>query len=170
MFVKRRFAFVLALSTALILSGCGFKLRGSGTQADLPFRTIHVTLPESSSLGTELRRNIAAGATTIASDPKADEAVIEVLSESKDKEVLSLNSQGRVREYTLYYRVAFRVKAGKGAELLPATQIVIKRVLNFNEAQVLAKEMEEASLYRDMQTDMVQQVLRRISALKPAGQ
>ncbi|OGB25452.1 MAG: hypothetical protein A3I66_15505 [Burkholderiales bacterium RIFCSPLOWO2_02_FULL_57_36] len=170
MFVKHRFAFVLALSAALMLSSCGFKLRGSGTQADLPFKTVHVGLPDSSSLGTELRRNIAAGATAIATDPRKAEAVIEVLSETRDKEVLSLNSQGRVRENALFYKVVFRVKDGKSAELLPATEIVIKRVLSFNESQVLAKETEEASLYREMQSDMVLQILRRIAALKPAAQ
>lgn len=170
MLAKRRFALVLAAGAALTLSGCGFKLRGSGTQADLPFRTIHVALPESSSLGVELKRNIAAGATMIATDPKKADAVLDVLSETRDKEVLSLNSQGRVREHALYYRVTFRVRDAKGAELLPATGIIIKRVISFNESQVLAKETEEASLYRDMQSDMVRQILRRIAALKPAGQ
>ncbi|MFN0162016.1 MAG: LPS assembly lipoprotein LptE, partial [Burkholderiales bacterium] len=37
----------------------------------------------------------------------------------------------------------------------------------FNDTQVLAKESEEALLYRDMQTDMVQQVLRRLAATAP---
>lgn len=170
MFAKRRFAFVLALSTALILSGCGFKLRGSGGQADLPFRTVHVGLPDSSPLGTELRRNIAAGTTAIATDPKKADAVVEVLSETRDKEVLSLNSQGRVREHALYYKVNFRVRDSAGTELLPSTEIVIRRVISFNESQVLAKETEEASLYREMQSDMVRQMLRRIAALKPAAQ
>lgn len=169
MLAKRRFACVLAVTTALLLSGCGFKLRGSGTQADLPFKTVHVALPESSSLGAELRRYIAAGGTTaIATDPKTAEAVIEVLSETRDREVLSLNSQGRIREYALYYRAAFRVKGRNNADLLPATSIAIKRSISFNESQVLAKETEEAALYRDMQADMARQMLRRIAALQPA--
>jgi LPS-assembly lipoprotein len=170
MLAKRRFVCVTAALTALMLSGCGFKLRGSGAQSELPFKTIHVALPEASSLGADLKRNIAAGATAIATDPKSADAVIEVLSETRDKEVLSLNSQGRVREHALYYRVVFRVKDRKGAELLPPTNIVIKRSISFNESQVLAKEAEEAKLYRDMQSDMARQMLRRIAALKPGPQ
>jgi LPS-assembly lipoprotein len=168
MTAKRRFVFLLPLAAAVVLSGCGFQLRGSGTQSDLPFRTIHVALPETSALGTELRRNIAAGATTVATDPKTADATLEVLSETRDKEVLSLNSQGRIREHALYYRVVFRLKDPKNAELIPASEIVVRRVISFNESQVLAKEMEEAALYRDMQSDMARQMLRRIAALKPA--
>jgi LPS-assembly lipoprotein len=164
---KRRFVQLLAVTSALILSACGFQLRGSGSQSDLPFKTIHVALTETSPLGTELRRNIAAGATTIAADPKTAGAIVEVLSETRNKEILSLNSQGRVRENALYYRVAFRVKDRKNTDFLPPTEIVVKRVISFNESQVLAKEMEEASLYRDMQSDMVRQMLRRIAALNP---
>jgi LPS-assembly lipoprotein len=169
MIAKRRFVFVFAVTTALMMSGCGFQLRGSGTQSDLPFRTIHVALPETSSLGTDLRRSIGAGATTNAADPKTAEAVVEVLSETRNKEILSLNSQGRVRENALYYRVVFRVKDRKNSDFLAPTEIAIKRVISFNESQVLAKEMEEASLYRDMQRDMAWQILRRIAALTPTA-
>jgi LPS-assembly lipoprotein len=169
-FARPRLVYVAALVTALMLSGCGFKLRGSGGTANLPFKTIHVGLPDASPLGTELRRNIAAGdSTTIAADPKSAEAIVDVLSETRDKEILSLNSQGRVREHALLYRVVFRVRGENNSVLIPPTELVIRRSISFNESQVLAKETEEASLYRDMQSDMVRQILRRIAALKPAG-
>ena len=170
MFSKNHLIHVFALTAVLMLAGCGFQLRGSGTQSDLPFRTMYVALPETSPLGTALRRNIGAGATTITADAKAAEAVVEVLSETRNKEVLSLNSQGRVRENALFYRVTFGVKASNGTNFLPPTEIVLKRVISFNESQVLSKEMEEESLYRDMQGDMARQILRRIAALKPAAQ
>jgi LPS-assembly lipoprotein len=170
MLIKRRFALALALAPLVTLSACGFTLRGSGPQARLPFRTVYVGFPETSPFGRELRRNIVGtGGTTIVEDPKAAEASIDVLSESRDKVILSLNSQGRVREYTLNYRLSFRVKDNKGAELLPPTDLIVSRTLTFNESQVLAKEAEEATLYRDMQTDLVQQILRRIAAIKPGA-
>jgi LPS-assembly lipoprotein len=101
-------------------------------------------------------------------DRKQADAALEVLSEGRDKQVLSLNSQGRVREYTLLYRLSFRVVDKEGRQLLAPTELVIRRIQSFNESQVLAKEAEEATLYREMQSDLVQQVLRRISAIKPA--
>lgn len=163
--MKRRAA--LALTTALMLSACGFQLRGANGKAALPFRTIYLGIPDSSPLGIELRRNIrASGDTTIVTNPKEAEAIIEVLQESRDKATLTLNTQGRVREYSLYYKLRFRVKDNKDKELLAPTEITLKRDLSFNESQIIAKEKEEEMLYRDMQSDLVQQILRRLAVLK----
>lgn len=166
--VRRRLMCLLVLATAVTLSACGFQLRGSNHLAGLPFKTIFIGFPETSSLGNELRRNIRGnGDTLIATDAKAAEVVLEALSESREKVVLSLNSQGRVREYSLYYKLRFRVKDNQDREVLAPTEIVLKRDITFNEAQVLAKEREEELLYRDMQSDLVQQIMRRLSAVKP---
>lgn len=163
--MKRRAA--LALSTALMLSACGFQLRGSNGQASLPFKTIYIGTAETSPLGIELRRYIrASGDTTVVTDQKQAQATIEVLNETREKATLTLNTQGRVREYSLYYRVKFRVKDSKEKELLAPTELVLKRDISFNESQVIAKEKEEEMLYRDMQSDVVQQILRRLTALK----
>ncbi|HYC42872.1 MAG TPA: LPS assembly lipoprotein LptE [Noviherbaspirillum sp.] len=163
--MKRRA--ILALSTALMLSACGFQLRGSNGQATLPFQTIYIGTAETSPLGIELRRYIrASGDTAVVTDQKQAQATIEVLNEAREKATLTLNTQGRVREYSLYYRVKFRVMGNKGNELLAPTELVLKRDISFNESQVIAKEKEEELLYRDMQSDVVQQILRRLTALK----
>ncbi|MGH8807084.1 MAG: LPS assembly lipoprotein LptE [Noviherbaspirillum sp.] len=165
--MKRRAACILAL--AATLSACGFQLRGSNGQAALPFKTIFLGVPESSPLGIELKRYIrASGDTAIVTEPKAAQAIIDVLSESREKTTLSLNTQGRVREYSLFYKVRFRVKDNAEKELLAPTEITLKRDISFNESQVIAKEKEEETLYRDMQSDVVQQILRRVAALKSA--
>lgn len=169
MHMKRRIAYALMVATAVMLSACGFQLRGSNGQANLPFRTIYVAIPDTSSLGNELKRYIrASGETAVATEPQTAQAIVELLSETREKVILSLNTQGRVREYALLYKVRFRVKDNKDNELLAPTEITLKRNISFNEAQVIAKEKEEELLYRDMQSDLVQQILRRLAALKPA--
>ena len=161
-------ALSLALLAMLLVSACGFKLRGSGPQPELPFKTLFLGFAETSPLGIQLRRNLSAtGNVKVVTDRKDADAIMEVLTDVKDKQVLSLNSQGRVREFTLLYRLGFRIVDNKGRELLAPTQIVIRRIQTYNENQVLAKEAEEATLFREMQSDLVQQVLRRISAIKP---
>ncbi len=165
--MKRRA--VLALSTALMLSSCGFQLRGTNGQSELPFKTIYLGIAENSPLGIELRRNIrASGNTVVVNEPKEAQAIIEVLNESREKATLSLDTRGRIREYSLYYKLRFRVKDGADKELLAPTEITLKRDLSFNEEQIIAKEKEEEMLYRDMQTDLVQQILRRLVALRTA--
>jgi LPS-assembly lipoprotein len=160
----RAAAMLLLAST---LSACGFQLRGSSGQFNMPFHSIYTSFPETSPLGTELKRNLRALDVVIESDAAKAEALFDVLSEARGKQILSLNSQGRVREYLLTYTLVFRVRNAKGKELLGPTEITLKRSLSFNETQVLAKESEEALLYRDMQTDLVQQILRRLAAIKP---
>ena len=159
----------VALLAMLVLSACGFRLRGTGPQPDLPFKTLFVSYNATSPFGVQLRRNLDAMSNIeVVNDRKQADAALEVLSEGRDKQVLSLNSQGRVREYTLLYRLNFRVVDKEGRQLLAPTELVIRRIQSFNENQVLAKEAEEATLYREMQSDLVQQVLRRVDAIKPA--
>jgi LPS-assembly lipoprotein len=155
------------LMLAALLSACGFKLRGSDGQFNMPFQSIYLGFPDTSPLGTELKRNLRAQ-TTVALDPKVADAQLDVISESRGKTILSLNSQGRVREYSLTTTLVFRVRNKIGVEILAPTEITLKRSISFNETQTLAKESEEALLYRDMQTDLVQQILRRLAAIKPA--
>lgn len=165
---RRTFLAYASTGAALaLLSACGFHLRGSNGEADLPFKTILLGFPDTSPLGAELKRNIRANGTAIVTDPKLAEAIFEVVSESREKVILSLSSTGRVREYTLYYKLKFRVRDNQNKELLAPTEIILKRDISFNDAQVLAKEAEEGLLYRDMQSDMVQHILRRMAALKP---
>jgi LPS-assembly lipoprotein len=155
---------LVAALLAVALSACGFTLRGSRT---LPFTTIYLSAGGNSALSAELARNIRVGTSTKVVPARTDAAaVLDILGETRDKEILSLNAQGRAREYTLRYRLSFKVHDGKGHDFIPATEIAVQRDITFNDSEVLAKESEEAMLYRDMQTDLVQQILRRLAAVK----
>ena len=159
---------VSVVLAAAVLAGCGFQLRGTNGQYNLPFQSIWLSFPETSPLGTELKRNLRAAETVrIESDASRAQALFDVLAESRGKTILSLNSLGRVREYTLSYTLVFRVRDANNRELLAPTELTLRRNIAFDESQVLAKESEEALLYRDMQADLVQQIMRRLAAIKP---
>lgn len=154
---------LLLLALILTLGACGFQLRGA---AQLPFQTLYVDA-SGSQVGPDLQRGLRHGSNVkIANTPGEAQAVLRVLGENREKRILSLNASGRVSEFLLFYRLSFHVHDGKGKELMPVQQIELKRDLSFNDAQVLAKEQEEILLYKDMQNDAVQQVIRRLSAVK----
>jgi LPS-assembly lipoprotein len=157
-----------ALLIAASLTACGFQLRGSHGSYNMPFHSLYLNFPDTSPLGTELKRNLRASDQVKIVD-KADQAEAQflVLGETRNKSILSLNSQGRVREYLLGYTLQFTVRDAKGNVLLAPTEITLHRNMSFDETQVLAKESEEALLYRDMQGDLVQQIIRRMAAIKP---
>jgi len=161
---------VFTLAFALLLAACGFQLRGT---AQLPFDTLYMPPTTVPGVALDLKRNIQSGTNTkVIDDPKNAEAVLEFLQETREKHILSLAATGRVREFQLRYRVTFRVHDGKGGEFLPASTVQLTRDISFDDAVVLAKETEEQLLYRDMQFDMVQQIMRRLAAAqrpKPAA-
>jgi LPS-assembly lipoprotein len=147
----------------LLLAGCGFRLRGT---AEVPFQTVYVP-GATSGIALDLKRNIQVGTKArVVDDPKAADAVLQFTEETREKEILSLTGTGRVREFQLRYRVGFRVHDGKGADYVPPSKIQLTRDVTFNDAEILAKEQEEQLLFRDMQTDMVQQIMRRLAAAK----
>lgn len=163
-------ALTLAAMLTATLSACGFHLRGSDGAYTLPFATVFITLPEASPLASNLKRNISSGGETeIAATRDSADAVIDVIRDpetTRGKTILSLASNGRVSEYLLSYTVIFRVLDREENELLGPTTITLTRPIDFNSSQLLAKETEEAGLYRDMRNDLVQQMIRRIAAIK----
>lgn len=157
---------LIALLCTLLIAGCGFQLRGA---ANLPFDTLYVRAPDGSQFAQQFRRIIAAGSgTRIVNDPKAATATLVLVSEAREKNILSLSGTGRVREFQLRYKMAYRLLDKSGVETLPASEIVLTRDFSFNDQETLSKEAEEALLFRDMQSDAVQQLVRRLQAAKLA--
>lgn len=156
----------ISMMLALLVAACGFQLRGA---QPLPFASLYIPA-ETFETGALLKRNIRAlGSTQLVETPQEAQAVFTLIGEAREKVVLSLSGTGRVREFQLRYRLAFRVHDLKGREFIAPTEIILTRDISFADERVLAKEQEEGLLYRDMQTDMVQQLMRRLAAAKTEG-
>ena len=162
-----RRVFLLAVASTAGLSACGFALRKAPNYA---FQTIFNSAPETSTLGTELNRNLEAGGKVkVIRDARLiDQAdvVLDVLLDQREKTVVGVNASGQVREFQLRTRFRFQLRTLKGKLLIPPAEILLQRDISFNESAVLAKETEEQLIYRDMQSDIVQQILRRLAAVK----
>jgi len=157
------------LLCTLLLAGCGFQLRGT---VSLPFETLYVQAPAGSQFASQFKRTVSSGTgTRIVDNAKAAEATLVVLSELREKNILSLSGGGRVSEYQLRYRMSYRLLDKNAVETFPATEIELKRDFSYSDTEALSKESEEALLYRDMQSDAVQQLVRRlqVARLKPAS-
>ncbi|MEF8700162.1 MAG: LPS assembly lipoprotein LptE [Candidatus Accumulibacter sp. UW26] len=153
-------AFVLAL-----LVGCGFQLRGSYA---LPFDSLYLAMPDHSVLGAQLRRTIrAAGTTRLASTANDAQATFLPTAEYRDRVILSVSGTGRVSELRLLYRYTYRITDDKGRDLVPSGSVELFRDLTYDDSNVLAKQQEESLLWRDMESDLVQLLMRRLAAAKP---
>jgi LPS-assembly lipoprotein len=155
---------LLPLAAVALLAGCGFQLRQA---PDFAFKSIYVGTAPTSALGKELKRNIeSGGAVSVVTTPAAAQVVLDVLNEQREKVVVGLNASGQVREFELRIRLRFRLRTPDGKELIPESEIVQQQDISYNESAALAKESEEQLLYRSMQTDIVQQLMRRLAAVK----
>ena len=161
-----RRAWLAGAAAITALSGCGFALRGA---ANLPFNTMYAGFAESSSLGQELRRSLEASSVRVITNNRqldAAQVILDVLTDQREKTVVGVNTTGQVREFQLRVRFKFKLRTKEGKELIAETELLQQRDISFNESGALAKEAEEAILYRSMQSDIVQQALRRLASVK----
>ena len=164
---RARRGVLLALASSILTGGCGFQLRQA---PEFVFRKVFLNAQPNSPLAAELRRSLGADGkvAVITEAARLNEAdvVLDFLQEQREKVVVGLNASGQVREFQLRTRLKFRLRTPKGKDLIGDTELLLSRDISFNEAAVLAKEAEEGLLYRDMQSDIVQQLMRRLSAVK----
>jgi LPS-assembly lipoprotein len=159
-----RYAVAVALAGAL--AACGFHLRGDVTYA---FSTLYINAPPNTPFAADLKRALSGGSTTLTDNAAAAQAILDLSNITDDKQVLSLSGGGRAREYLLTKRLTFALHDAVGKDWLPAGEVVVRRQYTFNESEVLAREAEEAKLLKEMQSDAVQQVVRRLQAAKKPG-
>ena len=158
-------ALPLAGGTTALAAGCGFALRRT---PDLQFRAIQLSgFKPRSPLADELRTSINASPTTLVVDTAAQaQVVLEALEDAREKVVVAISPVGQVTEFRLRERFVFRLRSVSGRELIPRTEILQTRDLSYTESAALAKEQEEAFLFRAMQSDIVSQVLRRLASVQ----
>jgi len=153
---------ILLLAAALLFSACGFHLRGDYS---LPYRTLYLALPPGSEVGVQLKQMLASSASTkLVDSPIGAEAILIQLLDNRDRIILSIDANGLAREVRLRLRYAYRIVDGKGRELVPASTIEMIRDMTYSDSYVLAKGQEELLLWNDLQQELGQQLLRRLSA------
>jgi LPS-assembly lipoprotein len=166
--LNRRSIVQAAMGAAVVsLAGCGFTLRGAQSYA---FGSLYINGSDKSLLLIELRRALqSSGDLRVITDTRQlaeAQVVLDVISDQREKTVVGVTSSGQVRELQLRQRFTFRLRNKEGKELIPDTELLLRREISFNESAVLSKEAEEGVLYRNMQSDIVQQVQRRLGAVR----
>ena len=165
--MQRRLILSLAGTGALLTAGCGFRLRGTPNFA---FKSIYVNAPQGSGLVDDLRLALTANSAlrviTVPQQMLEADVILDVLADRREKTVLGTSSAGQVREFQLRVIFSFRLRTPQDKDLIELAEVQQQRDISYSESAALAKENEEALLYRDMQSDLVQQVMRRLSSVR----
>jgi len=156
---------LLLLLTVSLLTACGFHLRGD---AGMPFEKLHLRVADPGTLFIrDLRRSLEASKVVLVGTAEQADVVLEIASEVPEKQILTLGGTGRVNEFRLTYRVSFRAFDLQQQDWIPAEEIALRRDYSYDDTKVLAKEAEENLLYKSMRSEMVQQIVRRLSRSRP---
>ena len=157
----RRSLLVAAASGALV--GCGFQLR---QPPRLAFSSIAlVGFAPRSPLAEEFRRQLAQQVRVLDTPDKA-QVVLQALLDVRERSVVASTSAAQVREMQLRLKFNFRAHTPGGRELISKVELLLARDLSYTEVAALAKETEDTELFREMQADVVGQVLRRLAAVQ----
>jgi LPS-assembly lipoprotein len=148
------------------LTACGFHLRGP---SDIPFESIFI---EGNTLviSKDLKQSLKTSEIQILPSSENAELRLELVGEENEKRILSLAGTGTVNEFELYYRVHYRTKLADQATWSEVHTIESRRDFTYSDANLLAKQTEEKKLNENMQKDVVNSIMRRLSALKKRPQ
>lgn len=164
---RRRLLGAGVLAASAMLGGCGFALRAAPT---FSFQVMRVTGLENGGVTRALRGALeSSGVRTIGSSTAAPglapQVLLVVLVDQVERAVVGQTADGRVRELQLRTRYRFRLETPSGRTLIEDNELLMERDLSFSETAALSKSAEQDLSFRDMQTDIVQQVLRRLAAV-----
>lgn len=164
MALARRSFLFSALAFSMFTGGCGWHLRG---QVTLPFNTLYVNMPVNNKVAADIRRMIAASTNvTVVSEAENADAILELLSSGRHREVVSLNMEGEAREYELTLNMTFRLVNADGEEFFPPTLFSASRNMYYNDDEYLSRSAEENVLYNEMQQDLISQLLNRLTTVQ----
>lgn len=154
---------ILILISILALSACGFQMRGT---ADLAFKNLYMQ-GSNLTIKKDLIRSLKVNGVTVVDDPEKAELLLELLSEQREQNILSLSGGGLVREFELVYRVNFRLRSPDSTVWSPVQKIEGRRDYSYDDTQLLAKQFEEERLFEDMRNDAVREIMRLLVVQKP---
>ncbi len=155
--------FGLFFLMTLIISGCGFHLRGDIVLPALYERVVIVDKGDSG-IGSSLSLALADIGSKIVTDSQSATAVITVLSDGTQRRALNVGGN-QIREYELKLEVLFVVQDHTGQQLSKPEKVIILRNFQNDPNNVLGKDNEEAIIRQEMIQPALMQILRRMKAI-----
>jgi len=146
----------------MFIASCGFHLKGNHEAANKlpPLYLSGYDLAQVEVIDKEMRQ---AGVTVVGERNRA-KLILTLISESRDRRVLSVNTAGKAQEYELQFRLRFKVEDQIGAVKLAEQEVKLVRDFVFSSDDILAKESEAEGLYRVMTREAAHLILARLTA------
>ncbi|MCW8885239.1 MAG: LPS assembly lipoprotein LptE [Motiliproteus sp.] len=152
------------VTLSVLVSACGFQLRGS-VEVPESLKRIYFTAASETNVTKATRRLLKSNGVTLVGNSGAAPYHLEVLSETSKRRAATLTSSAKTREYELRSAVRFQIRQGSDKLVLPPTELIVERFYTFDEDNITAGDAEEAQLRREMQDNLARQLVRRYLGL-----
>jgi LPS-assembly lipoprotein len=164
LFSVRLPALLLLAAMTVVVTGCGFHLRGS---AALP-PSMAVTFISSNQPFSSLVDDFAAALkihdVTVTQERSEATAVLSILENDIETRVLSVNTSGKVLEYDILQTITFSVVTAGNETLVPEQTLSLNRDYIFSSTDVLGKQREDKVVRANLQSNIVNLAMLRITA------
>ena len=158
-FIQKKLIAILLL---LVITSCGFHLRG---MTEISYKTISLEGKELS-LTKNLKKILNTNKVAIVSSTENPELRVEFLSEESEKRILSLSGQGLVREFEIFYRVRYRIKASDSEIWSQENIIETRKDFTYSDSNLIGKEEEERQLNEAMRIEAITSLFNQIQVIK----
>lgn len=155
----------LLLGMSLVLSACGFALRGTGdVTVSEEWRSMYlVTSNPNSEFSREVKTRFAANGVEWQEDNKSANYSVVLGPERFSQRNLSLNSEARAAEFELTMRSTFSVRDNSGKTVIENTTSSVVKQMENDPRNVVGKAEEIRILKGEMRSELAQQIMRRIA-------
>jgi len=158
-FIQKKLIAILLL---IVITSCGFHLRG---MTEISYKTISLEGKELS-LTKNLKKILNTNKVAIVSSTENPELRVEFLSEESEKRILSLSGQGLVREFEIFYRVRYRIKASDSEIWSQENIIETRKDFTYSDSNLIGKEEEERQLMEAMRIEAITSIFNQIQVIK----
>lgn len=157
---------LITLAATLLLSACGWQLRGAGLVPE-GLDTLHITSRDPySPLVMELTRTLRAANVRVAENASEAPYALVILDQRSGVRTATVNANARISEQELSEEVEFLIIDRDGNTLLPRSKVLVERVFEYDETNVLATRDEEQLIRAEMRRDLVSQILNRFRQIQ----
>ena len=144
--------------------GCGFHLAGSGDFSSSLDNTSVQSAASSRELVRLIEKNLKSNQINVVGIDQAT-ALINILFEETEKVVLTVDSDGKAREYELILKVTFDAKRPDKSFLLREQSISLNRDFVFDKSDLLGANEEEQQLFSEMRRDAAKLIVYRLQTI-----
>ena len=155
------FLFLLSFS---YISSCGYHLAGTGKFSSSLQNTSVQGVGTSRELINSVKRNLASNQINVVEAEQAT-ALINILEEQTEKITLTVDSDGKAREFELILSVNFDVKRVDDSYLLKEQNISLSRDFVFDKSDLLGTNEEEQQLFTEMRNDAAKLMVYRLQSI-----